>query len=222
PVYRFTGPGNIQHRLGNHNHLLTMYSGAIGMKTGYTRRAGSCLIAAARRNGRTMLTVVLHAPDMYGFSSALLDKGFSTPVEAEPLTDALPPVPADAAALAQKLKTTPTTESAPAPGGAGESAAALLPHGRHSDPLTSGPALVLGDPLLGELAAGDLVEDRLHLFFDGLVDDPGAAGEVAVLSGVGDREAHAGDAVLVHEVDDQLQLVEALEVGRLGLVAGLD
>ena len=31
-----------------------------------------------------------------------------------------------------------------------------------------------------------------------------------------------GDPLLVHEVDDQLQLVQALEVGRLGLVAGVD
>ncbi len=30
------------------------------------------------------------------------------------------------------------------------------------------------------------------------------------------------DALLVHEVDDELQLVEALEVRRLGLVAGVD
>ena len=50
----------------------------------------------------------------------------------------------------------------------------------------------------------------------------GPAGEVAVLGGVGDRVAHAGDALLVHEVDDQLHLVEALEVGHLRLVAGLD
>ena len=50
----------------------------------------------------------------------------------------------------------------------------------------------------------------------------GPAGEVAVLGGVGDRVAHAGDALLVHEVDDQLHLVEALEVRHLRRVAGLD
>ena len=44
---------------------------------------------------------------------------------------------------------------------------------------------------------------------------------VAVLGGVGDRPALLGDAALVHQVDDQLQLVQALEVGDLGLVAGL-
>ena len=50
----------------------------------------------------------------------------------------------------------------------------------------------------------------------------GPAGQVAVLGRVGDGVPHAGDALLVHEVDDELELVEALEVGRLGLVAGVD
>ena len=53
-------------------------------------------------------------------------------------------------------------------------------------------------------------------------DDARSTGDVAVLGRVGDRVAHAGDAVLVHEVDDELHLVQALEVRRLGLVAGLD
>src|SRR5438067_466070 len=84
------------------------------------------------------------------------------------------------------------------------------------------PVLVLGDPLLGEAAVLDLVEDAAHLRLGLLVDDPRAPGVVAVLGRVRDREVHALDAVLVHEVDDELQLVQTLEVGRLGLVAGAD
>ena len=49
-----------------------------------------------------------------------------------------------------------------------------------------------------------------------------AAGEVAVLGGVRDRVAHAGDALLVHQVDDQLELVQALEVRQARVVARLD
>ena len=45
---------------------------------------------------------------------------------------------------------------------------------------------------------------------------------VAVLGGVADRVAHVLEAALVDEIDDQLQLVQALEVGDLRLVAGLD
>ena len=49
-----------------------------------------------------------------------------------------------------------------------------------------------------------------------------AAREVAVLGGVGDGVAHARDALLVHQVDDQLELVQALEVGQSRVVAALD
>jgi len=43
-----------------------------------------------------------------------------------------------------------------------------------------------------------------------------------VLGGVADGVAHVVEAALVHEVDDELELVQALEVGDLGLVAGVD
>src|SRR5678815_5502881 len=75
------------------------------------------------------------------------------------------------------------------------------------------PALVLGAPLLGELAACDLAEDLLHLRLGLRVDEARAAGEVAVLGGVADAVAHVIEAALVDEVDDQLHLVDALEVG---------
>ena len=45
---------------------------------------------------------------------------------------------------------------------------------------------------------------------------------VAVLGRVGDRVAHVGEAALPDQVDDQLELVQALVVGDLGLVARLD
>src|SRR3546814_9007552 len=34
--------------------------------------------------------------------------------------------------------------------------------------------------------------------------------------------SHVGDAALIHQIDDQLHLVQALEIGHLGGVAGLD
>ncbi len=72
------------------------------------------------------------------------------------------------------------------------------------------------------VAVLDLAEDLLHLGPDVVVDDARAARVVAVLGRVGDREAHALQALLVHQVDDQLELVQALEVGHLGVVARLD
>lgn len=79
--YAFTGPDGVPHRLINHNRLLRLYPGTIGMKTGFTRRSGNGLIAAARRNGRTMIVVLLGADDMYGGAATLLDRGFATPPE---------------------------------------------------------------------------------------------------------------------------------------------
>ncbi|HEX9530043.1 MAG TPA: hypothetical protein VF954_02825 [Acidimicrobiales bacterium] len=90
PVYSFVGPDGAHHKLGNHNKLLKLYPGAIGVKTGYTRQAGNTYIGAARRDGRTMIVVLLGASDVYATTSAYLDKGFATPVSAEPSTDQLP------------------------------------------------------------------------------------------------------------------------------------
>jgi D-alanyl-D-alanine carboxypeptidase len=93
PVYYFDGPDNVHHRLTNHNKLfLTTYAGAIGIKTGYTRRAGTCIMAAARVGGRTMLAVVLNSTNPTLAAKLLLDKGFATPVAAETTTDQLPGV----------------------------------------------------------------------------------------------------------------------------------
>ncbi len=43
------------------NHLLRSYPGALGIKTGDTRAAGNCLLFAARRDGHTLIGVLLHA-----------------------------------------------------------------------------------------------------------------------------------------------------------------
>lgn len=66
-------------RLVNHNKLLRMYKGAVGLKTGYTRKAGHCLMAAARRGGRTIVVVLLGATELYRTASTLLDTGFAAP-----------------------------------------------------------------------------------------------------------------------------------------------
>src|SRR3954447_9977580 len=78
------------------------------------------------------------------------------------------------------------------------------------------------DQLAGERTVLDLAQDAAHLLAGLLVDQPRAAGVAAVLGGVRHRPVHLGDAALVHQVDDQLHLVQALEVGRLGLVTRLD
>ncbi len=67
-------------QLVNTNRLIRTYPGAVGLKTGTTSKAGCCVSAAARRDGMTLIAVVLGAPDSKArFASAarLLDHGFS-------------------------------------------------------------------------------------------------------------------------------------------------
>src|SRR5712664_1111152 len=76
--------------------------------------------------------------------------------------------------------------------------------------------------MLGEAAVLDLAQDLTHALAHVGVDDARTGNVVAVLRGVRDRVAHETETAAVHEVDDELQLVEDLEVRELGLVAGLD
>ena len=62
--------------LKNHNKLLWNYDGCIGVKTGYTKNTGRCLVSAAERNGITLIAVTLGARDDWNDHKKLLDYGF--------------------------------------------------------------------------------------------------------------------------------------------------
>ena len=114
-MYKFHGGDGNDHRLLNEDLLLKTYPGAIGVKTGWTRKAGHSFIGAATRDGRTMLSVVLAAPDTYRTTTAMLDKGFATPVSAEGALEHLPKV-VPTATVAQPAKAVPLQETrTPAP-----------------------------------------------------------------------------------------------------------
>ena len=63
--------------LKNHNRMLSLYEGAIGLKTGYTKATGRCLVSAAERDGMTLIAVTLNAPDDWRDHTVMLDYGFS-------------------------------------------------------------------------------------------------------------------------------------------------
>lgn len=63
-------------KLYNKNKFLTGFDGGCGIKTGYTKRSGRCLVAASERKGVTMISVVLNQADTYGISSSLIDYAF--------------------------------------------------------------------------------------------------------------------------------------------------
>ena len=58
------------------NQMLWLYRGANGVKTGYTDRAGRCLVCAAKRDGIQIIAVVLDSEYMWNDSILLLDYGF--------------------------------------------------------------------------------------------------------------------------------------------------
>ncbi|MBQ8605612.1 MAG: D-alanyl-D-alanine carboxypeptidase [Clostridia bacterium] len=62
--------------LSNHNKFLSMYDGAIGVKTGFTKKAGRCLVSAAIRDGVTLICVTLCAPDDWNDHKTALDNAF--------------------------------------------------------------------------------------------------------------------------------------------------
>lgn len=67
---------NFFMNLRNTNKLLWNYPYADGVKTGTTNAAGKCLVAAATKDGRQLIAVVLHAPNRFGDTQKLLEWGF--------------------------------------------------------------------------------------------------------------------------------------------------
>ena len=93
----------------NHNKLLKSYDGCIGVKTGFTKKSGRCLVSAAERDGITLIAVTLDDPDDWKDHKILLNHGFDS-LEAINLNtlvtipESLPSISADFSRLTVKLK----------------------------------------------------------------------------------------------------------------------
>ena len=59
--------------LSNKNRLLSSLEGCIGVKTGYTSKAGRCLVSAAERDGLRVVCVVLNCGPMFEESAAMIN-----------------------------------------------------------------------------------------------------------------------------------------------------
>lgn len=71
-------PGQTAPRvLTSHNEILTRYDCATGVKTGYTGKAGWCLVASAARDGKKLISTVLNSPHRADDTIALFEYGFS-------------------------------------------------------------------------------------------------------------------------------------------------
>ncbi len=61
----------------NHNKLLTYYQGANGVKTGYTKESGRCLVSSAERGGIKLVAVTLNSHNDWREHEAMLNYGFN-------------------------------------------------------------------------------------------------------------------------------------------------
>lgn len=61
----------------NHNKLLRLYPDAVGVKTGFTKKSGRCLVSAAERGGRRLIAVTLNDPDDWDDHIAMLNTAFA-------------------------------------------------------------------------------------------------------------------------------------------------
>jgi len=64
-----------QYDITTTNKILGL-GGVVGMKTGFTLEAGQCLITAAQRNGRRIITIVLNSPDRFQESKNMVEWSF--------------------------------------------------------------------------------------------------------------------------------------------------
>ena len=68
---------NYNRRLVNKNKMLKEFEGSTGIKTGFTKKAGRCLVSSCKRNGIEFVCVVLNCPGMFERSKNLLTSAFS-------------------------------------------------------------------------------------------------------------------------------------------------
>lgn len=165
----WVGGDDRPHSVTNLNRFLGAYEGAVGIKTGMTRRAGLTFVGAARRDGRTLIAVVLGSAAHYAHARELLDRAFLLGAAGRGSDDVLPAVPVGLGGGGPPTTTTTAapTSTVPTSGAA------------NSDAGGSNPAQADGDrtSALGRRSPSD----------DGVAVDPvwvGAGGAV-VASGTG-------------------------------------
>src|SRR5258708_36663277 len=81
--------------------------------------------------------------------------------------------------------------------------------------------LVLVGPFTGEGSGLNIGKDLLHRRASLVAYNLRSASQVAILGSVGNRIAHAIQAALINEINDELHLMDALEVRNLRLITFL-
>ncbi|MEV5742098.1 LPXTG cell wall anchor domain-containing protein [Microbispora rosea] len=141
-------PAPAYYEMANHNRLLGRYKGMLGVKNGWTSKALGSFVGAARRDGHTILVVIMHHPGGFWDEVAkLLDWGFAARGKAAPVGQLVGPAP-DPKPSSSPLAVRPS----PTPGAADAGAAKA----RGEDPASTGATtpLLIGGGVLVLLALG--------------------------------------------------------------------
>ncbi len=67
----------VTYTFSNHNKMLRNYVGAVGVKTGFTKKSGRCLVSAIDRDGKKLIAVTLNAPDDWNDHAKMLNFGIA-------------------------------------------------------------------------------------------------------------------------------------------------
>lgn len=164
--------------LANTNKLLKSYKDAIGLKTGTTSQAGCCVSAAARRDGMTLVAVVMGAPNSksrFADAAALLDYGFAN-WEIANVTDYMPETDSVGvkAGVERRISTTAVLEGY-----------VLVEKGRRGDIATE---IIYDGEITAPVAAGQTV-GTVRLTIDGRV-----LGEYKIITTAGTEKVTFGKA----------------------------
>lgn len=116
--YNFPGKGNRLPRptfqIQNHNHLLTRYPGATGVKNGYTTAAGGAFVGSASRNGHHYLVTLLNAQgSTWQQTERLLTWAFAVAPQTTPVGRLVAPGEVRAAPAGQLASTGPPATNDP-------------------------------------------------------------------------------------------------------------
>ncbi|MBR5311219.1 MAG: D-alanyl-D-alanine carboxypeptidase [Oscillospiraceae bacterium] len=78
-------------RITNHNKLLNTLDGVTGVKTGFTKKAGRCLVSSAERDGVSLICVTLGCPDDWNYHKNLYEEYFKK-LSSVPLEEDIPEI----------------------------------------------------------------------------------------------------------------------------------
>ncbi len=67
---------NHERYLRNHNKMLVLYDGCTGVKTGFTKKSGRCLVSSAKRDNFSVIAVTLSAPNDWSDHTKMLNFAF--------------------------------------------------------------------------------------------------------------------------------------------------